>query len=465
MSPLARQMAISTVAALLASGTLARISAEAAPEKRAAATSPDARMTPTVKAVSRVLPSVVNIGTERIIASGASPWQGADPFEKLLRNFFAQQPRVKTLSLGSGAIIAKGGLIVTNAHVVHKAMKILVRTSDGKTHLAQEVASDPLNDIALLRLADTRSADIPPIPLAKPDSLLLGETVIAVGNPYGLGNSISRGVLSATGREVSYNGKVLFSDILQTDAAINPGNSGGPLININGEMIGINTAIFQQADGIGFAIPVRRVEELLAKWMIPERFQDVSLGFVPAENAENGKMTFVIASVFPESPAWKAGLRKGDVIKAVDGAPPRRLIAISDKLWRMKVGDAITLDIAKKGRVSIRTKAIRHLDGKELAKNRLGLGTQILTPKLARALGYPFHGGLIVDEVLSEHPNIRRGDVLVRVDNTPIYDYKCLRRALEGKRNGHTVNAFLITLEERGGSLLLSRKIVPIVLK
>jgi serine protease Do len=425
----------------------------------------DPRMTPTVKAVSRVLPSVVNIGTERIISAGFSPWQGADPFEKLFRNFFRQQPGVKTLSLGSGAIVAKGGLIVTNAHVVHKATKILVRTSDGKTHLAKEVASDPLNDIALLRLTDANSANLPPIPLAEPGSLLLGETVVAVGNPYGLGNSISRGVLSATGREVSYNGKVLFSDILQTDAAINPGNSGGPLININGEMIGINTAIFQQADGIGFAIPIKRLESILARWMIPERFRNVSLGIIPAETGGNGKIKLEIASVFPDSPAWNAGVRKGDVVLAIDGEKSPSLMKTSDRLWRMKAGNSITLDIKDKGRITVKAREIKALDGKELARNRLALGTQLLTQKLARALEYPFHGGLVVDEILFKNPHIRRGDILVRIDNIPIYDYTCLRRALENKRNGHVVNAFFISLKKQGGKLLISRKVVPITLR
>ena len=258
---------------------------------------------------------------------------------------------------------------------------------------------------------------------------------------------------------------MLFSDILQTDAAINPGNSGGPLININGEMIGINTAIFQQADGIGFAIPIKRLESILARWMIPERFRNVSLGIIPAETGENGKIKLEIASVFPDSPAWNAGVRKGDVVLAIDGEKSPSLMKTSDRLWRMKAGNSITLDIKDKGRITVKAREIKALDGKELARNRLALGTQLLTQKLARALEYPFHGGLVVDEILFKNPHIRRGDILVRIDNIPIYDYTCLRRALENKRNGHVVNAFFISLKKQGGKLLISRKVVPITLR
>ncbi len=425
----------------------------------------DPRITPTVKAVSRVLPSVVNIGTEKIISTGASPWNGSDPFEKMLRDFFNQQAGVKTLSLGSGAVIARGGLIVTNAHVVHRATKIIVRTSDGKNHLAREVASDQLNDLALLQLLDADSVNLPPIPLAKPDSLMLGETVIAVGNPFGLGNSISRGVLSATQREVSYRGKVIFSDILQTDAAINPGNSGGPLINIKGEMIGINTAIFEAADGIGFAVPIKRVENVLAKWLIPERFRDVSLGIVPAVEDENDKVTFKIQTVFPESPAWDAGLRAGNIITAVNGAPPKNVLAVGETLWRLDSGDKVALDVAERGRVVLKVRAIKVLDGEKLARNRLGLGLHILTPKLAVAMGYPFHGGLVVSKVLFPSDTIKRGDVLVRVNGNPVYDFKSLRRALANKRNGDRVTLFFVILEQQGGNIAISRNIVPLTLK
>ena len=452
------------IALTLTAGTLALSLALAPPSAHADGTQ-DPRMTPTVKAVSRVLPSVVNIGTERIISTASSPWQGADPFDKLLRNFFNQQTGVKTLSLGSGAVIAHGGLIVTNAHVIHRATKIIVRTADGKNHLAREVASDQLNDLALLQLVDAGTANLPPIPLAEPDSLMLGETVIAVGNPFGLGNSISRGVLSAKQREVSYNGKVLFSDILQTDAAINPGNSGGPLVNINGEMIGINTAIFQSADGIGFAVPVKRVETVLARWLIPEKFRDVSLGIVPTVESENGKSIFKIQSVFPESPAWDAGIRPNDIISAVNGHAPKNVLKIGETLWPLKAGDSVALDIKGKGRVKIKARPIKALDGEKLARNRLGLGLHALTPKLAKALGYPFHGGLVVSNVLFPTNAIKRGDVLIRIDGNPVPDFKSLRRALANRRNGDMVTLFFVTPEQRGANMVIFRNLVSLALK
>ena len=425
----------------------------------------DLRITPTVKAVAKALPSVVNIGTERIVSVAQSPWGNNDPFEQLFHNFYKKQTGRKETSLGSGAIISSKGLVVTNSHVVHRATRIIVTLPDGQQYFAKEIAGDPLNDIALLKLINIKpDTEFKPITCAKPDSLLLGEPVIAVGNPYGLGSSISRGVLSATKRKISFNGKILFGDILQTDAAINPGNSGGPLININGDMIGINTAIYGEADGIGFAIPLKRIESVLATWMVPERFNDVSLGIIPGEKVVDGKVVYFIKEVFTNSPAWKAAVRAGDILTSFNGKKINSLLDIGNQIWDLKSGDTVVFNLLRKGKVSLTLEDIPVMDGRELASNRLGLGLEKLTLNLAKALHYPFHGGLLINNI-SARVNIQRGEVLVRIDNTPIYNFSDIRRALSNKHYGDQVNAVFIAVMQSNGRTFIKKHNVVLNVK
>ena len=424
------------------------------------------RETPTVKAVAKVLPSVVNIGTERIVTSSDSPWGRNDPFEGIFRNFFANQAGRKETSLGSGAIINKEGLIVTNAHVVHKATRILVTMSDGKQYLAKEIAGDDLNDIALLKLTNyTGNPVLKPIQYALPDQLLLGETVIAVGNPYGLGSTVSKGILSAWGRKVTYGGKVIFSDILQTDAPINPGNSGGPLVNINADMIGLNTAVYEQAEGIGFAIPLKRIEQVLAGWLIPERFSEVSLGIIPGEKTVNKKIIFYLREVMPDSPAWSAGLRAGDEITSFNGKHFNHLMDLSNELWKLKSGASIRLGVKGKKETKLIIETLKSRDGKKLAEQRLGIGLQKLTLQLAKILKYPFHGGLVVDEVSKKNRSIRRGDVIVKIADVPIYDFKDVRRALAGKFYGNKIGVLVIFLSTENGHTQIYKRHVTLQIK
>ncbi|NOY76000.1 MAG: PDZ domain-containing protein [Kiritimatiellaeota bacterium] len=415
------------------------------------------RKTPTVNAVAKIMPSVVNIGTERIVSAPYSPW-GPDTFAKLFDNFYERQAGRKEYSLGSGVIIAKEGLILTNSHVAYRATRIFVNTYDGQQYLAKEIAGDPLNDIALLKITNKKNGRFfKPVECARPGDLMLGETVVAVGNPYGLGNSITKGILSATKRKIAVGGKVVFSDIIQTDAPINPGNSGGPLININGRLIGINTAIFAKADGIGFAVPLKRIEDVLASWLIPERFGELSLGLVPGECVKNGESEIFVKNVIAGSPAERAGIKKNDVILRLNGKKQKSLLAIGRLLWKLKAGSKITFDIRKKGNIELTVEKLRFLDGGELASNKLGLGLQKLTPKLAKALNYPFHGALIVNKVAPRLTGIKRGDVLVRLGETPIYDFSDIRRAMKGKRYGDTVLAVFISIGVRDNSYYLEK--------
>ena len=332
--------------------------------------------------------------------------------------------------------------------------------------MAKEIAGDPLNDIALLKITNNVDGHFfQPVECAQPGDLLLGETVIAVGNPYGLGNSISRGVLSATKRKIAVGGKVVFADILQTDAPINPGNSGGPLININGRLIGINTAIFAKADGIGFAIPLKRIETVLANWLIPERFGELSLGIVPGEKTARGKIAFIVKNVLAGSPAERAGIKKNDIIKRLNGKSPASLLKIGRILWKLKAGDTVCLTLEKKGPIVLTVEKLKYLDGCELAATKLGLGLQKLTPKLAKALNYPFHGGLIVNKVDPKSTGIKRGDVLVRLGDTPTYDFSDIRRMMKGNRYGDSVLAIFISLEVRNNRYFLEKHAEPITVR
>lgn len=414
-----------------------------------------------VKAVSKVLPSVVNIGSERIISSSYSPW-GDDPFDSFFREFFGDLGERRTNSLGSGVIIDQAGLILTNSHVVHRAVEINVVFFDGKTAKAVEVASDDFNDIALLALLPPVPPDLKPISICSGE-LYLGETVIAVGNPYGLGNSISRGILSATNREAIYRGKTIFSDILQTDAAINPGNSGGPLVNILGEMIGLNTAIHREAHGIGFAVPVKRIENVLAAWLIPERFSNTSLGIIPTLG--DSRKFFVLSEVFPDSPAAKSGLKAGMKITHINGKKFDNLISLGRELWKIKAGEKILLKDLNGKEWILKAEEFQLTDGRQLALHRLGLSLVELDKDIAGSIDYPISGGLVVTNLKREIPDISRGDVLVRINDTRINNFKDLARALKNLNYGKKVNALFLSLIERGGLVYILKKEVIIELK
>jgi S1-C subfamily serine protease len=425
------------------------------------------RMTPVVMAVSEVLPSVVNIGTEKIVSRAGSPSGENDPYENMFRDFFAEQGPVKTTSLGSGSFIDPSGLAITNSHVVSRATRITVTLDDGTQYLAREIASDDFNDIALLKIEGLPEGKIfKPMKFAKADDLMLGETVIALGNPYGLGHSISQGVLSAFGRKAMYQGKVIFSDIMQTDAAINPGNSGGPLINLNAEMIGMSTAIFREAQGIGFAIPMTRLEDVLAKWLIPERFGELSLGIVPGQKNNGGSgMDFFVREVIPDSPAARSGIKKDDRIAEVDGVKPGRLFDISLKIWKIKAGDEVTLKTADGRIYSFKAEKIKYMDGLEMAKVKLGLGLQGLTPQLAKALEYPFEGGLVISEIPDGVQTVSRGDILVKLGEITINGLSDVAKALQDKHHGDVTEAVFVSIVKKRDKFYIMKRVCTLNVK
>lgn len=302
------------------------------------------RRTPVVEAVHAVMPAVVNIRTEATIRRRSmDPW-----------GYFFGVPRdYTTQSVGSGFVWGSEGIIVTNNHVVEGASRIRVAFSDGRELDANVLGVDPDSDLAVLRV-DERN--LPAASIGSSADLLIGEPVIAVGNPFGLSGSVTTGVVSAIGRSVpSEERGRTFTDFIQTDASINPGNSGGPLLNIEGRVIGINVAIYANAQGIGFAIPVDRARKIIDDLL---RFGEVQLAWVgvstatvtPEEalrldvEANRGAM---VMRLFADSPAARAGLRTGDVIVAVNGRPVDSREAFNTQLATAQAGRSLQLRVVR----------------------------------------------------------------------------------------------------------------------
>lgn len=397
------------------------------------------RITPTVLAVAEVMPSVVNLSTEKITGIDEDDsWLEFQPEEVMMG------PRY-SYSLGSGCVIDSSGLILTNAHVVERAVKILVAFNDVEQYYAEVIAVDAVNDLAMLQLPGQQNGRFKPIKMGRPGDLLLGENVIAVGNPYGLGNSISSGILSAIGRRVSYRNRLIFNDVLQSDANIHPGNSGSPLINSNGEMIGINTSILKGTQGISFAIPLQRIENVLGRWLIPERFRDVSLGIIPGvEVKRDGTLVFYIQEVIPDSPAYRVGLREKMTIDLLDGEPVADLLELSRKLWRLEAGAKIRL-VCDNRPYSLQAIALESVNWQRLAELKLGITLQELNQELAEMLQYPFQKGLLV----SGFPGggitgVSRGDVILQLGDISINTPEDFVRALRDYRYGQEIPAVLL---------------------
>jgi len=286
------------------------------------------RITPVVLAVQQVAPAVVNITTTQVVERGGRPFGGV--YDDFFGPFFGDLPGdgqredPAPQSLGSGVIIdGAKGLVLTNAHVIAGATSVRARLIDGREFDAELVGSDTDFDLAVLRLTST--GPLPQVHMADSDSLLIGETVIAIGNPFGYTHTVTTGVVSALKRSVRTEQGV-FTDFIQTDAAINPGNSGGPLLNILGDLVGLNTAILASAEGIGFAIPINKAKRVVAELLDQGRVSPVWLG-LSGQNLDQRTAGYfglrdlkgmIIAEVYPNAPAQQAGMAPGDVLLSID---------------------------------------------------------------------------------------------------------------------------------------------------
>jgi serine protease Do len=346
---------------------------------------PDIRRDAVVEVVENVMPSVVNVATESIVES-------RDIYDELWRRFYDYPGRSEVRSsLGSGVIISDDGYLLTNLHVVKRASRIQVKLCDaaggGVYEVQKEYIGTPTIDVALLKIVPKKPGEkFKAIKFAQDDDLLLGETVVALGNPFGLGESVSKGILSSKQRAVPKENEALrVENWLQTDASINPGNSGGPLVDLRGNLIGINVAIYQGAQGIGFAIPVTEVREALADVFNPEtasRWFGAHVSVTPP---------LVIKKIDPASPAEEAGLKVGDDILTVNGKPAGDYIEFNRTLRDSK---KMTFDLSVARDSQVQDMHVRMLPFEELFRQRLGVDLQELTGELVSQLGLENRGGV-----------------------------------------------------------------------
>jgi serine protease Do len=384
-----------------------------------------ARRTPIVTVAHDVGPAVVNIQTESTIRQ-----REVDPFDPF--GVFGGRDRSYTSqSLGSGFVWSSDGVIVTNNHVVEGASRITVNFSDGTQLPARLIGVDPDSDVAVLRV-DAKNLLAAPIGVSS--DLLIGETVIAVGNPFGLSGTVTTGVVSALGRSVpSKEAGRTFTDFIQTDASINPGNSGGPLLNIEGRVIGINTMIYANAQGIGFAIPVDRAKKVVLDIVRYGQVHSAWIGAVTATiTPEEARRTglkasrgALVARVITGSPAQAAGLKPGDIITAVAGRSVDSREAFSTLTATVAAGQPLALTVARGGG----TQSISVHPSEAPAD----LGLRILW-EIAGLRVIDQRGAVAIDQVAGgsrgESIGLQRGDVIVGVNGTEVASVKALNQAL-----------------------------------
>ena len=402
--------------------------------------------------LERVLPSVVNIATESRVRIQDNPLL-QDPF---FRRFFGvpdvPQER-KTQALGSGVIIdAKHGYVLTNNHVVAKADEITVTLKDGRSLNAKLVGTDPETDVAVVQIpADNLTA----VPLADSDKLRVGDFVVAIGNPFGLGQTVTSGIVSALGRTgLGIEG---YEDFIQTDASINPGNSGGALVNLKGELVGINTAIIAPGGGnvgIGFAIPVNMTQEIMTQLILHGEVHRGRLGILVQDLTTDLAKAFdiketkgaVISKVVKDSPAERAGLMAGDVVISVNGKPVMTSSELRNSIGLLPVGETVTMDVIRDGKartvkVTIAETVQDKLDGKRLNPRLQGATFGAIDE------GNPDFGhlkGIIVVDLAPGSPawasGLRKDDVIVSVNRRAVTDLREFQKAVQGDNRGLLLN-------------------------
>jgi len=416
---------------------------------------------------------VVNISTTQVIKENPmQPFMGQNsPFREFFgddffKKFFgenAPQSGMKTHALGSGFIIDPDGLILTNNHVVEKASEIKIKTAAGKEYDAKVVGRDPKTDIALIKItADGKQ--LKAAKLGDSEAIRVGDWVMAVGNPFGLGNTVTAGIISAKGRII---GAGPYDDFLQTDAAINPGNSGGPLFNMNGEVVGINTAIVAQAQGIGFATPINIAKEILAQLKtgkVVRGWLGIMIQDITPELAESFGITettgVIVADVVPDSPAEKAGLKRGDIVKTLNGKPIENAHMLSRSVAAMGPESSAAIGVLREGKtkdikVSIGTMpedaGERKREGK--TESPWGIAVQNITPELAQKFGLDENesGAVITDlkpGTAAADARLRPGDVIKEVNRQKIQNIRDYNQAVQKMKKGET----LLLLVKRAGN-------------
>ena len=403
------------------------------------------RTTPVVRVVRAASPSIVNISTQQVVERRVSPFRGFGNslFDSFFNDFapgFVQRFQLKTL--GSGMVIDKTGRVITNQHVIRNATKITLITKNGRRLKATLAGTDAASDIAVLKSEEARS--LSPIPLGTSSDLMIGETVIAIGNPFGLSNTVTVGVISSLHRSIHSKGS-LYRGLIQTDASINPGNSGGPLLNITGKVIGINTAIYSNAQGIGFAIPIDTVKKIAGALTSYGRVFPAWFGIdcqrlsktVARHFGFKGETGILITAIEPQSPARLSGMKTGDIITAINKEPASSPLVFQQIINQYLPGDHIPISIFRGGAtlsLPLTLKRLKPGRGLYLAKRLFGF--EVRNPKKEEKKKLTRAGltGIFIANIQRDTPaavkGLKQGDLLLRLNKTPLRDVKTFRQTL-----------------------------------
>lgn len=417
---------------------------------------------PIADLVEKVAPAVVNIDVEGTVTKTVNKGMGL-PNDPFFREFFGDMfreytRRVPMKGAGSGFVVSSDGRILTNNHVIADADKITVTFSDGKSLEAKVIGKDPTFDLAVIKV---EGKDLPTLEMGDSDSIRVGETLVAIGNTLGLGlePTVTVGVLSARNRSVHVQ-NFNFDGFLQTDASINPGNSGGPLLDMDGRVIGINTAIIASAQGIGFAIPINMAKQVMNDIVTYGKVRRGQMGVYLQPITEDIASAFdlkdtkgaLIADVMPDSPAEKAGLKRGDVIVKLDGKEVENSVKLSTSVRQRMAGDKIDLEVLRNGKTMKFTLTLAEVDTTVAdadTAEKLGFSVAEITPELRKEMKLSERDeGLVVTEVeeksLAARSGLRRGDIILQA-------------------NGHEVNSsselfkILASSKKKRVPLLISR--------
>ncbi len=414
----------------------------------------------------RVRPGVVNIQVVKKVKNigfgfrkfPGNPFGDQNPFGDFFGPFSEGNPprEYKQEGVGSGFVMSQGGYILTNNHVVEDADQIKVKLANGKEYEGRIVGRDPKTDLALVKI--NGASDLHPLHLGNSDNLKVGSWVVAVGSPFGLEQTVTAGIVSAKGRVI---GSGPYDHFIQTDASINPGNSGGPLIDMKGEVVGINTAIIASGQGIGFAIPINMAKEIASqlqeKGHVTRGWLGVSIQKVTPELAKSfglkEKKGALVAQVFSGSPAEKAGIEQGDVIVEFDGKVVADSIDLPRIVASTPVGKTVTIKLSRDGKVLDRQVKVGEMEeAAGVAKTpstqkTLGITVQDLTPEISKGLGLKKDTGVVVTRVEPGSPaaeaGIQTGDVIQEVNRKPVNDAEDFVQKIEKAKDQENVLLFL----------------------
>jgi serine protease Do len=422
---------------------------------------------------SGVAPAVVNISSIRIVQEQVSrgPFFSDPFFDFFGRRFYSVPRERRERSLGSGVIVSPDGIVITNNHVVEEAAEVQVYLADGREIDAKLVGTDPATDLAVLKID---GHDFPTIPFGNSDSADIGDVVLALGNPFGLGQTVTMGIISAKGR--ANVGLVDYEDFIQTDAAINPGNSGGPLVNINGKLIGINTAIASRSggfQGIGFAVPSNMAFNVMTSllkegkvvrgWLgvtIQNVTQDLAkaMGFSTSSGA-------LVGDVVADSPADKAGLKSGDLITAVDGKTIKSTSQLRNYIAESAPGTIARVTILRDGKEQTLDVTLGEMPseiaagtGKSAESELLGFTVAPLTDEIRNDLGLDQQvHGVVVASVNQGSPaymaGVRQGDVIQSVNRQPVESPHDFYQIVEQKKKG---DSLLLSVYRGNGTFFIA---------